>query len=427
MKATMRTSEVFGVRTSINEFSYIDRGNLDAEISRLAERETHISLKGESKAGKSWLRQKAFPKAIVVQCRLGFSSTDVYKSILGSLDIRLEVSQSNKIGATLEFSGSGEAGWKLLAKVTGSAKAAGSYENSNQYQSIGKDLGDLEFICSIIRESGRRVVIEDFHYLSNEAQRSLAHDLKAFWDYNTFIVIIGVWVRRNYLTHLNPDLAGRITEVSVYWNRDDLHAVIKKGSESLNIEIDAEIVKQIVADSYGNVGLLQALILETLDQAKLYEKEKNKQFCTRFDAYESAAMSHAEQLEAVYLEFSRRVSSGIRNRRGSTNIYAHAMLACFESSDDELTQGVPFQLLYLRAHTRQPRVQQGNLKSILRNIDRLQIDDRGKGLVLTFIEQSNAVAVVDRSVLFYRKYATVNWPWEEITKELGDEALEGEA
>ena len=70
------------------------------------------------------------------------------------------------------------------------------------------------------------MVIEDFHYLSNEAQRSLAHDLKAFWDYNTFMVIIGVWVRRNYLTHLNPDLAGRITEVSVYWNRDDLHAVI---------------------------------------------------------------------------------------------------------------------------------------------------------------------------------------------------------
>ncbi|MBV0890520.1 hypothetical protein KTN05_01485 [Paracoccus sp. Z118] len=153
----------------------------------------------------------------------------------------------------------------------------------------------------------------------------------------------------------------------------------------------------------------------------------DKQFCTRFDAHESAAMNYAEQLEAVYLEFSRRVSSGIRNRRGSTNIYAHAMLACFESSDDELIQGVPFQTIYSRAHARQPRVQQGNLKSILRNLDRLQIDDRGKGLVLTFIEQSNAVAVVDRAVLFYRKYATANWPWEEIINELGDEGLEGEA
>lgn len=423
----MKTSDVFGVQASINDYSYVDRGNLDNEIRRLAERETHISLKGESKAGKSWLRQRAFPHAIVVQCRLGFEATDVYKSVLASLDIKLEVSENNKRGGTLEFSGSGEAGWKLLAKVTGSAKLAGNYESTGQRQTVGKDLNDLEFICNIIRESGRRVVIEDFHYLATDVQRNLAHDLKAFWDYNTFVTIVGVWVRRNYLTHLNPDLAGRIAEVSVYWNRNDLCAVIEKGSENLNVSIDKDITEKIVSDSYGNVGLLQALVLETFDQSGIQEKKKERQFCTRFDAYESAAMNYAEQLEAVYLEFSRRVSAGIRNRKGSTNIYAHAMLACFESSDDELIQGVPFQLIYNRAHERQPRVQQGNLKSILRNIDRLQIDDRGKGLVLTFIEQSNAVAVVDRAVLFYRKYATVNWPWEEIINELGDDGLDGEA
>lgn len=423
----MKASEVFGVQASVNDYSYVDRGNLDEEIRRLAERETHVSLKGESKAGKSWLRQKVFPDAIVVQCRLGFAATDVYKSILASLDIKLDISHNKKHGGMLEFSGSGEAGWKLLAKVVGSAKLSGSLESGTQRHPVGKDLNDLEFICGIIRESGRRVVIEDFHYLSNEAQRSLAHDLKAFWDYRTFVVIIDVWVRRNYLTHLNPDLAGRITEVSVYWSATDLVAVIQKGSNNLNIDIDHEISSKIVRDSYGNVGLLQALVLETLDQSDIFEGKPDKQFCTRIDAYESAAMNYAEQLEAVYLEFSRRVSSGIRNRQRSTNIYAHAMIACFESSDDELVKGVPFQTIYYRAHERQPRVQQGNLKSILRNIDRLQIDDRGKGLVLTYVEQSNAVAVVDRAVLFYRKYATVNWPWQEIIDELGDEALEGEA
>lgn len=292
----MKASEVFGVQASVNDYSYVDRGNLDEEIRRLAERETHVSLKGESKAGKSWLRQKVFPDAIVVQCRLGFAATDVYKSILASLDIKLDISHNKKHGGMLEFSGSGEAGWKLLAKVVGSAKLSGSLESGTQRHPVGKDLNDLEFICGIIRESGRRVVIEDFHYLSNEAQRSLAHDLKAFWDYRTFVVIIGVWVRRNYLTHLNPDLAGRITEVSVYWSATDLVAVIQKGSNNLNIDIDHEISSKIVRDSYGNVGLLQALVLETLDQSDIFEGKPDKQFCTRIDAYESAAMNYAEQL-----------------------------------------------------------------------------------------------------------------------------------
>jgi len=102
------------------------------------------------------------------------------------------------------------------------------------------------------------------------------------------------------------------------------------------------------------------------------------------------------------------------------------MLATFESSAAELIDGVNVDTIYNRARLRQPRVQKGNLKSILRKIDGLQIDDRGKGLVVTFVEQSDAVAVVDRSVLFYQKYRTVSWPWQSILEEGEGEELEAD-
>lgn len=422
----MKASDVFGVRASVNTYSYIDRGNLDEQIKKISEREMHIALKGESKAGKSWLRQKAFPNSTVVQCRLGFQPLDIYRSILSALNIDITISKNASAGGRIEFSGSAEAGWKLIAKAAAEVNGEGAIERAVEKKPVGKDECDLEFICRLIKCSDTKVIIEDFHYLKDDVQRALAHDLKAFWDYQTFVVIIGVWVRRNYLIHLNPDLAGRITEVSVSWTNDDLLKVIEQGSAHLNVDIDKLIKDRLITDCYGNVGLLQALTLETLDQSNIDGRHAEKQFCTRIDAYESAAMNYAEQLEAVYLEFSRRVSAGIRKRQGSTNIYAHAMLACFESPDEELIRGVPFQTIYNRAHQRQSRVQQGNLKSILKNIDKLQVDDRGKGLVLTFAEQANSVAVVDRSVLFFRKYSTVVWPWEEITQELGDTELEGE-
>lgn len=423
----LRTSEVFGLNTIVSEHSYIDRGDLDGQITKLANRNQHISLKGESKCGKSWLRQKNFPDAIVVQCRIEFSPIDLYRSILGQLDIHVKVTQETRFGAGLEFSGAREIGWKLLAKAEVNGRVSGEAGMSIERRPIGKDEKDLEFISRIILSSGRRVVIEDFHYLDSETQRHLAHDLKAMWDYGVYCVIIGVWVKRNYLSYLNPDLAGRIREINVFWSTEDLQQVIYKGCSNLNVEIAPRIIDSIVKDSFENVGLPQSLTLGTLDECGITEGKDTSQQCTESSDYETAALIYAEQLEAVFLEFARRVSSGIRNRKKSTGIYAHAIWAVFDSTDDELKDGIHVDEIFRRANARQPRIQKGNLKSILPRIDELQVDDRGKGLVVSCVSQSDSVAVVDRSVLFYRKYSTVEWPWRQIATAASDEELEQDA
>ena len=259
----LETSDVFGLNTNVSEHSYVDRGRLDTEINKLNSRNQHIFLKGKSKSGKSWLRQRNFPNALVVQCRVGFKPIDIFISILGMLGIELRQNSLITTGGGLEFSGAGEIGWQLLAKaeiaVSGSGKAEKSVEKN---QLVRKILNDLQYICEIIRASYRKIVIEDFHYLTTDAQRELAHDLKAMWDYGVYVVIVGVWVRRNYLTYLNPDLAGRITEVSVYWDKVDLHNVLNKGCSALNVVMSAKVLQRIITGSFGNVGLLQTLTLK---------------------------------------------------------------------------------------------------------------------------------------------------------------------
>ena len=74
-----QTHEVFGISPTILADSYVDRGNLDKEISRKLRRPIHLALRGESKCGKSWLRQKNIPNAIVVQCRLKTTVLDIYR------------------------------------------------------------------------------------------------------------------------------------------------------------------------------------------------------------------------------------------------------------------------------------------------------------------------------------------------------------
>lgn len=88
----MRTHDVFGIKPEISEHSYIDRGSLDTEFKKLILRQqSHIAIRGASKAGKSWLRQRVMTDPVIVQCRFSYTTQDIFKDALARLDIRVEI------------------------------------------------------------------------------------------------------------------------------------------------------------------------------------------------------------------------------------------------------------------------------------------------------------------------------------------------
>ena len=413
-----QTHEVFGVVPEVLPDSYVDRGELDEEVARLLNRRTHIALRGESKCGKSWLRQKALPHALVVQCRLGKTMLDIYTDALSQLGVELIVERREGDRLSGRIEASGEAGNSLLVKIGLKAAVEGQTEGATTYRAVGQDLNDLKFISDLLLASDRRLVIEDFHYLSQEERRVCAFDLKTMWDYGHFVVIVGIWNERNLFLNLNPDLSGRVTEVAIDWNDADLRHIFEKGGRALNIEFSQEIQSRAVRDCFRNAGILQRLIIGTLDEAKIYEGSRDTVRIENEDAYTAACMAYAEELNAVYQTFAQRVSSGIRTRQDATGIYPHAMAVVLdESTDDELFRGVPIAKIYEKSHARQPRIQRGNLHTILGRIEGMQVDSDGRGLVLAYNERDQEVTVVDRQLLLYRRYSTVRWPWEDLIKE----------
>jgi hypothetical protein len=418
----MKTHEVFGIRPTLSEHSYIDRGSLDRELGKLIQRQqTHIAIGGASKAGKSWLRQRALRDPVVVQCRLSYSTADIYRDALAKLDIKVEVEQSATKAFKGKIAAAGEAGFKLLAKASGTVEAAGEYTTGVTQKSVGKDLTDLAFVADLIRASERTLVIEDFHYLSIDEQKKFAYDLKTLWDYKTFVVIVGVWISENMLITLNPDLSDRIEELSVMWHVLELKQVLSKGAKSLNLQFSDRVATELASISYGSVGLMQKLALRYLDD-ELGISEAPQRECVIDDLAKvhDAAMHTAEQLNQLYQAFAKRVCDGIRTRSNSTGIYAYAMSAIMEASDAELLEGLGAKAIFTVAHRKQPRIQMGNLKSILPRFAELQIDAEGRGLVLAYDAQDEKINVVDRQLLLYRRFATVKWPWEDLISELSD-------
>lgn len=96
-------------------------------------------------------------------------------------------------------------------------------------------------------------------------------------------MVIGIWTKSNLLTSLNPDLNARIEEIPVVWNKQDLMMVLKKGCENLNVMLTEERMNNLIEDSFGNVGMLQTLAYNILEEENIFEtwKGKPKRICSK--------------------------------------------------------------------------------------------------------------------------------------------------
>lgn len=413
----MKTDKVFGIAPEVREYSYVDRGNLDSEMITLLGRDTHIAVKGPSKCGKSWLRKKVIERQLVVQCRLKKPFTDIYVDALSQLGINILIKESHQGTFRATIGISGEAGTELLTKVGLKAAIGGEKSRSKEEKVAGHDINDLRYVADIIKASGYRLVIEDFHYMSDEDKKYFAFDLKTLWDYGLFVVIVGIWSQTNLMLHLNQDLSGRVIEISIDWSLEDLKQVILKGGEHLRIDFKNSVIKLLIERAYSNAGLLQQLILKTLDEAGITEGKWERQLVDSEKYVNDACMYCAELLNPVYQQFARTVAAGIRTRSNATGIYARAMAVLMNATDEELIKGIHARIIYERAKKRQERIQYGNLKQILEKFHGLQVDDDGRGLILGYNSATEEVTIVDRQLLLYRRFATIKWPWEELIEE----------
>lgn len=338
---------------------------------------------------------------------------DIFVDALSQLGIQLVIEETNKAAIRGQVRATQEFGAKLLAKIGFQQELDLYKSNEEKSKPLGHDINDLNFIAEIIQKSGRKLVIEDFHYLSDVERKKFASDLKALWELKLFVVVIGIWPEKNFLIHLNPDLSGRVEEISISWSAEDTKKVISKGCEALNINFNSILIKRFIEDSYQTIGLTQKLVHETLLNSGICRTQPKFKEVSDVSAYESAALSYADQVSGVYTNFANRVSKGIRRRAESTEIYAHALAVIFEASDNDPIRGIGKDSIFEKCHARQSRIQKGNLSQILHKIKELQVDDENRGMILAYSPDKGAY-VTDRQVLFYRKYATVYWPWEDI-------------
>lgn len=411
--------DVFGISTNIPLYTYVDRSGLDDRLRYLLSTDRHIVIHGASKQGKTILRKKVLSddEAIVIQCSTTTTLFDVYADILrklgvnSSLQIRQTSSTSEEKSAQLGSELSSPMA-KINSNVTTSTTAENDIEVNGDVS--GTDAGNLGYVAENIRKSNKRIVVEDFHYLSEKDQRNLAFDLKALWDYKVFMIIVGVWAEQNLLTYYNGDLSGRIEEIDVQWQNNELAQVVNKGEQVLKIKFSDDLRQAILDDANQNVGLLQRILEKYCYYAGITQTQTIIQELTRFEPLEKSRSGICEEEEVRYRQFNDAVQRGFRGYEDSElKVYKHILRVFCESTDQEIKAGLHRDTLLIKTQQYESRIRLSDLSAALNKINQLQADRRISPLVVSYntASSSQKLQLIDREFLFYRKYGNPQWSW----------------
>ncbi|MEV4511580.1 hypothetical protein AB0K00_21715 [Dactylosporangium sp. NPDC049525] len=413
-----RLSDVFGIRPNVNPRSYVDRGGLDEKLRYLLGAGRHVVVHGDSKQGKSWLRARLLntDDVIVVQCQPGTDPEQIIRQALGALNIRCEIKRKT-VGTyegTMEFSGSGDLGVKILTKLGIAAKIAGKAARQNELESqpLGQTPADLGWVSRVLLASEKTLVVEDFHYVSEENRREAAYLFKALGDYGVFPVVIGVWPTDHLLAYYNGDLEGRVEDIHLTWSDADLDQVLKVGNRELAISMTESLRRTLVLDAYNNVGLLQRLAESLCREEGIFGKRSDAPFLTPGASLDRARLAVAESMGGRFELFIDSFVRGLRRLNQGLEIYKHVLRAVSEADDADLRPGLAQADLLDRVNSTAPApIRSADLTQALHRIDRLQSKIGVKPVVLMYNRASRRLFVVDQSFLFYRRFSGTEWPW----------------
>lgn len=407
--------DVFGIAEHVKEYSYVDRGGLDAQMRYALSTERHIAIHGASKQGKSWLRSRVLDEDsfVLVQCQTGSSLESIFTDALGALGIRAEIRRTNgnDFEGTIDFKGSGSIGVHLLGKIGIEAKSGAKRTRTKETESepLGQTPANLWWVARTFLAAQKRLVIEDCHYLSDDCLRDLAFTLKAIGGYGLHVLIVGIWAQDHLMTYYNGDLIGRMEDVHLTWRDQDLDAVLRAGSAALNIGMSTSLRRLMITDAAGNVGLLQQLAEALCREEKVFSHEIEFRFLTPGPSLDRARASVAGGMEQRFHLFADNFEGAVRRACSVTCDPQLVLRTLMNCTDEQLLQGVEKDALVRAIRSNQVSISMTGLDEMMKSLADAQASMGIHPPVVAYNSHTQKLSVTDRSLLFYRRCCSPSW------------------
>ena len=421
----MKTNEVFGV-SNVQIITYVERAQVDSLFIDGLARNKHIIIYGSSKQGKTALTNKHLKEEdyIRVNCSCNSSTVDLYKSVIRQLGIEFEEVKetSSAVGGKAGGSISAKVKIPIVGEIGATGEIGGTHDKSTKrkFKTVAYNFELAQDISELLRsvKFSKRIILENFHYLSDDSQKQLAVDLRVFEDYNILFIILGIWREKNRLSQFNGDLLDRITEIPVEpWDKDDLIKITKKGEPLLNVSFN-EIIEQLIGTCFDSVGVFQELCKEVCYAAGIGEKTNERKILKQ--AHLSQAISkknsdyssrHIRCLE-IFVEQSAKGSDEI-----PLYIPYYFIKVLFSTPFDQITAGLKRKYLHDKIreiHHRATDVRSSDIGYFLKTLISNQIKKKIEPPIFDYDQSTNSVKVIDSTFYFFIRNCNKEETFEDI-------------
>lgn len=265
-----------------------------------------ISISGPSKTGKTALVDTLITsdRIIPITGQSLKSSSDLWQSVMrwigGPEEIERISERVLKAGAAVKASA--EAG-VLFAK----GKAEGDINGGFEFATSTSEKQGIVFFEAVVNEIGGSefvVFLDDFHYISGDAQIDIAKSIKAISERGVRVCVASVTHKSDDMVRANDELTGRMVSILFdYWTVQELKVIADCGFKALGVEIAPAIVEKLAVEALGSPQLMQSLCLSLC----LEKGIRNKQVLEKRTEVSDAELRAALERTTLQTDYSRTV------------------------------------------------------------------------------------------------------------------------
>ena len=405
-----RLDDVYGVARDV-PINYVIRDAVDGVFVSSLARDKHIVVFGSSKQGKTCLRKSNLNEDdyIVVTCSNKWNLGTLQSAILKAAGYTIEQSSTRtadgafKINAKVE----GSVGVPLITKAKAGGDAGYERKTGESTTTVALELdpADVNDVIGALAEIAfeQFIVLEDFHYLSDEVQQDFAVALKAFHESSklTFIVV-GVWLDENRLIEFNGDLTERVLSVNAdAWSPPQLSEVIQLGESLLNIEFEPTFRDGLIKGCFESVSIVQTACHRVAEEAGISATVEDLTVIgDGVDAFE-LIRDVVDKQSARYSAFLQKLAGGFQDT--SLQMYKWLLLPVLIATTDELEAGLSYGHItkVINASHTTGKVNAGNITQALKSVASLQVKVSITPIILDYDQTDRKLKVVDRGFLIW--------------------------
>ena len=425
---------VFGVSDDII-LSYVERPQVNQQFVLALKERRHIIVYGASKQGKSSLLNRHIAPTDLIMIGSGSSMTviDIYKSIARQLNVRVITSVES--GTNKRTTVKAEVEFKVKVPVLGEAKLnvggdkGTEHSDKEAYQMFEYDLHHAQDLCELLKQLGCRktIVLENFHYLKEEVQKTLAIDLRTFKDNGIRFIVLGIWRERNRLAQYNGDLLDRMVEIPVEpWEREHMTKVAQQGADKLNIQFDKKLVEALLELSFDSIGVFQEMCKEICRANGVTERQKTTKIVSDHEilkkAIDTKVRDYGERHIAALRSFVQKTKKDKSNTPGLAYYLTRAVV---ESKFENILHGLTRHSIEQKCRSIHPNPQKLRAADVRRLLHGLVSHQKTRTInppIFDYDKTSRLLKIIDSTLFFYLKHARTR-VLEEI-KDASTEVLE---